>query len=163
MLLINNLKTPIGVLNIIAEQGTLLAAGFGNIGTLKQGLSPFDQVNDFREVNRIAGITDHIKDYFAGDLLALDEIAVRQPGGDFSQKAWRAMRKIKAGQVFSYSQLATKAGSPAAVRAAGSACAKNLIAVVVPCHRVVKTGGALGNYAYGVKYKEWLLAHEGAL
>jgi methylated-DNA-[protein]-cysteine S-methyltransferase len=49
------------------------------------------------------------------------------------------------------------------VRAAGSACARNLIALVVPCHRIVKTGGALGNYAYGLRYKEWLLKHEGAL
>ncbi|NDI24553.1 MAG: MGMT family protein, partial [Actinobacteria bacterium] len=52
---------------------------------------------------------------------------------------------------------------PDAVRAAGSACARNLIAVVVPCHRIVKTGGALGNYAYGLKAKEWLLRHEGAI
>ena len=60
-------------------------------------------------------------------------------------------------------EAAEKAGSPDAVRAAGSACARNLIAVVVPCHRIVKTGGALGNYAYGLKYKEWLLRHEGAI
>jgi methylated-DNA-[protein]-cysteine S-methyltransferase len=49
------------------------------------------------------------------------------------------------------------------VRAAGSACAKNAIALVVPCHRIVKTGGALGNYAYGLSKKEWLLRHENAL
>jgi methylated-DNA-[protein]-cysteine S-methyltransferase len=49
------------------------------------------------------------------------------------------------------------------VRAAGSACAKNAIVLVVPCHRIVKTGGALGNYAYGLSKKEWLLRHEGAL
>jgi methylated-DNA-[protein]-cysteine S-methyltransferase len=49
------------------------------------------------------------------------------------------------------------------VRAAGSACANNAIMLVVPCHRVVKTGGALGNYAYGVNKKEWLLRHEGYL
>jgi methylated-DNA-[protein]-cysteine S-methyltransferase len=63
--------------------------------------------------------------------------------------------------VISYSQLAEKAGSPKAVRAAGSACAKNAIVLVVPCHRIVKTGGDLGNYAYGVNKKLWLLRHEG--
>ena len=73
------------------------------------------------------------------------------------------MRKVNAGKTISYAQLAKQAGSEAAVRAAGSACAKNLIAIVVPCHRIVKTGGALGNYAYGLKNKEWLLSHEGAL
>jgi len=73
------------------------------------------------------------------------------------------MRKVKGGKVLSYADLADRAGSPAAVRAAGSACAKNAIALVVPCHRIVKTGGALGNYAYGLSKKEWLLRHEGAL
>ena len=71
------------------------------------------------------------------------------------------MRKISAGKTMSYSDIAERAGSPAAVRAAGSACANNAIMLVVPCHRVVKTGGALGNYAYGVSKKEWLLRHEG--
>jgi methylated-DNA-[protein]-cysteine S-methyltransferase len=71
------------------------------------------------------------------------------------------MCKVKAGKTISYADLADRAGSKAAVRAAGSACAKNAIALVVPCHRIVKTGGALGNYAYGVNKKEWLLSHEG--
>ena len=70
---------------------------------------------------------------------------------------------VKPGAVISYADLAERAGSPAAVRAAGSACAKNAIVLIVPCHRIVKTGGALGNYAYGLNKKEWLLRHEGAL
>lgn len=163
MLLIANLKTPIGGLNLISENEILLASGFGDLKQLKSGLSIEDQNKTAREVKRITGVTDLINDYFNGDLTALNKIYVRQPGGEFSQRAWKAMRRIRASQVISYSELAKKAGSPAAVRAAGSACAKNLIAVVVPCHRIVKTGGALGNYAYGVKNKEWLLAHEGAL
>ena len=108
-------------------------------------------------------ITDLISDYFDGDLDALNGIRVRQDGAGFSQSAWKAMRKVKAGKTLSYADLADRAGSPAAVRAAGSACAKNGIVLVVPCHRIVKTGGALGNYAYGLSKKEWLLRHEGAL
>ena len=104
-----------------------------------------------------------INDYFDGDLTALNGIHVRQPGAAFSQAAWKTMRKIAPGKTWSYSDLAEKAGSPAAVRAAGSACANNAIMLVVPCHRVVKTGGALGNYAYGVDKKQWLLSHEGFL
>ena len=107
----------------------------------------------------IAAITD----YFDGNVSALDAIKVRQPGATFSQAAWKAMRKVKAGKTLSYADLAARSGSPAAVRAAGSACAKNAIVLVVPCHRIVKTGGALGNYAYGLNKKEWLLRHEGAL
>ena len=104
-----------------------------------------------------------LEDYFAGDLKALDGISVRQPGEKFSQSAWKAMRKVSPGKTISYGELAKRAGSADAVRAAGSACARNLIALVVPCHRIVKTGGALGNYAYGLDVKEWLLRHEGAL
>ena len=98
-----------------------------------------------------------------GDIAAINGISVRQPGATFSQAAWKVMRKVKAGAVISYADLADRAGSAAAVRAAGSACAKNAIMLVVPCHRIVKSGGALGNYAYGINKKEWLLRHEGAL
>jgi len=73
------------------------------------------------------------------------------------------MRKIPAGKTLSYADLADRAGSPAAVRAAGTACGRNLIAPIVPCHRIIKSGGALGNYGYGLGTKEWLLRHEGAL
>ena len=114
-------------------------------------------------VKSIPVISDLINDYFDGDISAINAIQVRQPGAHFSQAAWKAMKKVKAGSVISYGELAERAGSPAAVRAAGSACAKNAIVLVVPCHRIVKTGGALGNYAYGLNKKEWLLHHEGAL
>ena len=122
-----------------------------------------DALRGIERVKRIPVISDLIDDYFGGDVEAINAIAVRQPGAQFSQAAWKAMRKIRAGKVLSYADLAHRAGSPAAVRAAGTACAKNAIVVVVPCHRVVKTGGALGNYAYGLDAKEWLLHHEGAL
>jgi methylated-DNA-[protein]-cysteine S-methyltransferase len=118
---------------------------------------------DLKKFLRFPVITDLLNDYFAGDIAAINGISVRQPGAPFSQAAWKAMRKVKGGKVLSYADLADNAGSPAAVRAAGSACAKNAIALVVPCHRIVKTGGALGNYAYGLSKKEWLLRHENAL
>jgi methylated-DNA-[protein]-cysteine S-methyltransferase len=73
------------------------------------------------------------------------------------------MRKIPAGKTISYSELAKWAGSPDAVRAAGTACANNLIALIVPCHRIIKSNGEIGNYGYGVKIKKLLLTHEGAL
>ncbi len=130
---------------------------------LKESLSLEDSAKEIKSVVRIPVITDLLNDYFDGDIAALNSINVRQPGGQFSQAAWKAMRKVKAGKVISYSDLAERAGSPAAVRAAGSACAKNAIVLVVPCHRIVKSGGALGNYAYGLNKKEWLLRHEAAL
>lgn len=141
----------------------LLASGFSGFKELTSQLEISDQERDHKEVKRIPIISDLIEDYLQGDLKALDGISVRQPGEKFSQSAWKAMRKVAPGKTISYGELAKKAGSPDAVRAAGSACARNLIALVVPCHRIVKTGGALGNYAYGLDAKEWLLRHEGAL
>ena len=112
-------------------------------------------------VKKIPVITELLKDYFEGEINAINGIKVSQPGAPFSQNAWKAMRKVRG--TISYAELAERSGSPAAVRAAGSACAKNAIVLVVPCHRIVRTGGNLGNYAYGLTKKEWLLRHEGAL
>lgn len=147
----------------MADEHVLLGATFGNFDSLVSSLEDADIQRGIDRVKRIAVISDLVDDYFGGDLEAINAISVRQSGAHFSQAAWKAMRKIKAGKVLSYADLAQRAGSPAAVRAAGTACAKNAIVVVVPCHRVVKTGGALGNYAYGLNAKEWLLRHEGAL
>lgn len=155
-LLVASLKTPVGTLNLLADDQILIGA---NLSTI----TAFNVIGDVKSVRAIPVISDLINDYFDGDLTAINAIKVRQPGAAFSQTAWKAMRKVNAGKVISYSDLADKAGSPAAVRAAGSACANNAIMLVVPCHRIVKTGGALGNYAYGVDKKEWLLRHEGFL
>jgi len=155
-LLLSSLKTPIGTLNLLADEQILIGANFSSISDL--GVT-----RDAKTVKAIPIITELISDYFDGDLTALNGVQVRQDGAVFSQSAWKVMRKVKAGKTLSYADLADRAGSPAAVRAAGSACAKNAIVLVVPCHRIVKTGGALGNYAYGLSKKEWLLRHEGAL
>lgn len=163
MLLRSTLKTPVGALSLISREQILLAAGFQSHEKLMSGLSRADQETDSKKVSSLPVITELLSNYFDGDLSAIDGITVDQPGEKFSQLAWKGMRRVSPGKVISYADLARKAGSPDAVRAAGSACARNLIAVVVPCHRIVKTGGALGNYAYGLKYKEWLLRHEGAL
>jgi methylated-DNA-[protein]-cysteine S-methyltransferase len=160
---ISQFKSPIGVINLIAADQILLGLNLSSAKALKEGLDEADYVRGFKEVSKIEVISDLLSDYFAGDIEAINAISVRQPGAKFSQDAWKAMRKVKAGKTLSYADLADRAGSAAAVRAAGSACAKNAIALVVPCHRIVKTGGALGNYAYGLSKKEWLLRHEGAL
>ena len=156
-------NTPIGTLNLIAHEDVLLGANLSTVSALKASLDEQDKMREIKEMKSIPVISDLISDYFDGDLSALDAIKVRQPGAHFSQAAWKAMRKVKAGKTLSYADLAERAGSAAAVRAAGSACAKNAIVLVVPCHRIVKTGGSLGNYAYGLTKKEWLLRFEAAL
>lgn len=162
-LLLSTHSTPIGSLNLIADGHVLLAANLSSLKALKESLSQEDFEREIKSVSRIPVISDLIGDYFDGGITALNAINVRQPGAAFSQAAWKAMKKVKAGKVITYSELAKRAGSPAAVRAAGSACAKNAIVLIVPCHRIVKSGGALGNYAYGLEKKEWLLRHEGVL
>lgn len=162
-LLLSTFDSPIGTLNLVSDEHVLLGANLSHVRALKESLDPHYDGAEFKSIKKIPVISDLLSDYFDGDISAINAITVRQPGASFSQAAWKAMRKVRGGTVASYGELAAKAGSPAAVRAAGSACAKNAIVLVVPCHRIVKTGGALGNYAYGLQKKEWLLRHEGAL
>ncbi|MFM2301624.1 MAG: hypothetical protein RLZZ84_1360 [Pseudomonadota bacterium] len=84
-------------------------------------------------------------------------------GTAFQEAIWRELRRIPAGETRSYAQLAAAAGKPKAVRAAGSANGANNVAVLIPCHRVIRTDGSLGGYAYGTEIKRQLLAKEGAV
>lgn len=160
---LSTFASPLGPINLIADEHVLLGANFSSVKSLYQGLDEEFQDRDIKEVRKIPVISDLLTDYFDGDFSAINGIQVRQPGATFSQAAWKVMRKIPAGKTWSYAELAQRAGSPAAVRAAGTACGRNAIVLVIPCHRIVKSGGALGNYGFGVDKKEWLLRHEGAL
>jgi methylated-DNA-[protein]-cysteine S-methyltransferase len=81
----------------------------------------------------------------------------------FRSKVLHNIARIPYGETATYAEMAAEAGSPTAYRAAGSACGSNPIPLVVPCHRVVATGGGLGGYGGGVELKEYLLRFEGAL
>jgi len=88
VLLRSTLKTPIGALSLISREHILLAAGFASHETLLPGLSRVDQESDFKKSNELPIITELLKDYFDGDLQALDGISVDQPGEKFSQLAF---------------------------------------------------------------------------
>lgn len=81
-------------------------------------------------------------------------------GTAFQQKVWQELRKIPPGETRSYAQIAAAVGTPGAVRATGSANGANNVAVLIPCHRVVRSDGTLGGYAYGLERKRRLLAAE---
>lgn len=83
-------------------------------------------------------------------------------GTAFQQDVWRALRAIPAGETRTYGEIAAAIGRPRAVRAAGGANGANPVAVLVPCHRVVRTGGQIGGYAYGEPIKRALLDRERA-
>jgi methylated-DNA-[protein]-cysteine S-methyltransferase len=87
---------------------------------------------------------------------------VETGGTDFQKLVWRALRAVPAGSTLSYAGLAARIGRPAAVRATGAANGANPISIVVPCHRLVGSNGALVKYGGGLARKRWLLAHEGA-
>jgi methylated-DNA-[protein]-cysteine S-methyltransferase len=162
-LLTSTLASPIGKLYLLTRGETVLGLNLSGFQDLLSSLAQDELEEKIAKASKIDSITDTLESYFDGDLKAINSIKVKQPGGDFSQAAWSSMRKIKSGTTESYADLAYRAGSPAAVRAAGSACAKNKIAIIIPCHRIIKSGGAIGAYGWGVSKKIWLLEHEGAI
>lgn len=83
-------------------------------------------------------------------------------GTAFQQRVWQALRQIPSGETASYAQIAQRIGSPKSVRAVAGACAANTLAVAIPCHRVVRSDGALSGYRWGVERKRELLSREGA-
>lgn len=151
------MSTPIGDLSLLVRDDVLVAAGFSDV---RDQYARLHTDAPLEIVEHLGRFSDALASYFDGDVTAMDTLPVAQPGGAFRQAAWKVMREVPAGEVISYAELAARAGNPGAVRAAGSACATNMVAPIVPCHRIVRTGGTLGGYYYGLGVKEWLLAHE---
>ena len=102
-------------------------------------------------------------DYFAGRRTRFDLPLDLQGGTAFQQSVWHALLAIPAGGTTSYGDLSQRVGRPAAVRAVGAAVGRNPLSIVVPCHRVVGSNGALTGYAGGLERKSALLVLEGAI
>ena len=103
-----------------------------------------------------------LTEYFAGERRGFD-LPLVAPGSAFQERTWAQLRALSAGVTVSYEELAERVGTPRAQRAVGTANGANRIAVVIPCHRVVRKTGETGNYGGGRWRKEWLLAHEAAM
>lgn len=99
--------------------------------------------------------------YFAGELSALEGVAVETGGTQFQRTVWAALRRIPPGRAVSYRALAAEIGCPSAVRAVGHANGANPVSIVVPCHRVIGSDASLTGYGGGLPRKRWLLEHEG--
>lgn len=99
------------------------------------------------------------------DFLAAPEAGIGLPldlrGTAFQRAVWQAVARIPAGSTVTYGEIARRIGRPRAARAVGGACAANVLAVAVPCHRVVRSDGQLAGYRWGVARKRDLLRHEG--
>jgi AraC family transcriptional regulator of adaptative response/methylated-DNA-[protein]-cysteine methyltransferase len=108
---------------------------------------------------------DGLKDYIdavTGPLLGREAAALRLhvPGTQFQWQVWEALRRIPPGETRSYQEIAREVGRPSAARAVARACASNRVALVIPCHRVVRETGDLGGYRWGVDRKRQILEQE---
>jgi methylated-DNA-[protein]-cysteine S-methyltransferase len=143
------IETPIGTFRAVVVDGAVKTAGF-LIGRRSGSGAGRDG----------KGVRDRLTAYFDGDTDALDAIEVAPEGTLFKQLVWKALREVRAGETISYGELARRVGAPGAARAVGTANATNPICLIIPCHRVIRTGGELGGYGFGLDRKRWLLAHE---
>lgn len=162
-LILDRAPSPIGELLIITDEaGLLRAVDFHDHAArldrlLKTHYGPLRPEAGAAP----AAIRTALADYFQGRFDALNTIAWKTHGAAFQQAVWTALIQIPAGQTITYSELARRAGRPAAIRAAGHANGANPLSIVVPCHRVIGMNGSLTGYGGGVARKRWLLAHEG--
>lgn len=100
--------------------------------------------------------------YFDGGLREFS-FPLNPQGTAFQKRVWKELLQIPYGKTVSYLELAQKTGDPKAVRAVAAANAKNPVWIAIPCHRVIGSDGSLTGYAGGIRRKEWLLTHEGAI
>ncbi|MBU1385908.1 MAG: methylated-DNA--[protein]-cysteine S-methyltransferase [Alphaproteobacteria bacterium] len=164
-LTLDRIATPVGeVLLVTDADGAVRALDFADYEPRMMRLLSRHLPGFVLEAGRAPDpVRTAVTAYFDGDLAALDGVAVKTGGTTFQRTVWAALRAIPAGQTRSYGQLAAAIGSPRAVRAAGLANGQNPVALIVPCHRVIGSTGALTGYAGGLERKMWLLRHEGAL
>ena len=156
--------TPVGVLGLAAGARGLRHLSYvrSEDDFVEQLLSEHGDVAILRsaELDEVRRALDR---YFLGKHLDFDLAVDLGDLAPFHRRVLHATAKVPAGRVATYTQIAARAGSPKASRAAGNALHNNPVAIIVPCHRVLRTDGSLGGYGGGLPIKEWLLRHEGAL
>lgn len=157
--------SPLGRLLLARTRAGLVRIGFPTedhdaiLDDLAARLSP-RVVEDRR---RLDTVHRELDEYFAGRRRRFTTPLDWSLSTGFRRRVQEAIAAIPYGEVRTYREVAAEAGNPAAVRAAGSACGSNPIPLVVPCHRVLRTGGGLGGYGGGLDVKRRLLHLEGVL
>ncbi|MDE2446355.1 MAG: methylated-DNA--[protein]-cysteine S-methyltransferase [Alphaproteobacteria bacterium] len=162
--LTEHIETPIGRMTLIARDGVLLLLEFEDASDriLRQVRARFGDV-ELQAASNPFGLSDIVRDYFRGDIHAIDTLLTDGGGTEFEKRVWAELRKIPAGTTVSYGSIARKLGDVNLSRAVGTANGRNPIAIVVPCHRVIGADGSMTGYGGGIHRKEWLLRYEGAL
>ena len=140
--------SPIGIIKIVANDTHLLSVNIAKKLTKCTKSSRPLQL-----------CLEQLSEYFSGKRKKFD-LPLEMEGTPFEKQVWVELSKIPYGKVISYKDLAQKAGKPKAFRAVGNANSKNKFPIILPCHRVIASNGALGGYGLGLDRKEKLLIHE---
>lgn len=160
----SELETRLGNVIVFARQGAVCALGFrAQRAALTRSLRRRFGAIELERVRDAGDVAQALRAYFAGDLESIVSVRLDLAGTEFQRRVWRALREIPAGATITYAALARGVGRPRAVRAVASANARNPACILVPCHRVIGTDGALHGYAGGLTRKRRLLEHERAL
>ena len=161
--------SPLGDLTLVASPNGLVGAWFQNQRHLPAALSatqPVEQTQKWPEQANNPILREAVKQlnaYFAGHQSGFDLPLDLSVGSPFQQAVWQALLSIPRGSTTSYGALSNAIGRPSAVRAVGGAIGRNPLSIVVPCHRVIGSSGALTGYAGGLDRKIALLQLEGAV
>lgn len=159
------LETPLGDMLAIATGEALTLLEFSNRRALPTELRDVRAMFDADAIegdNAVLDRTQHeLAEYFAGDRTEFT-IPLTTHGTHFQRGVWNELCAIPCGTTRTYGEMAERLGKPGGSRAVGRANGANRIAIVIPCHRVIRTGGDLGGYGGKLWRKEWLLRHEGA-
>lgn len=161
-LIFDTFETPLGEMTAVAMEEHLCVLDFSDCPerTLRL-LRRFGNYEKTTKANPL-NICDRVSAYFRGENNPFAGLKLDTGGTDFQQCVWQALQNIPHGETISYRQLAHAVNRPKAHRAVGSANGKNPISIIIPCHRVIASNGALAGYAGGVERKAQLLALEGA-
>jgi methylated-DNA-[protein]-cysteine S-methyltransferase len=158
---LGSVATPLARARFARRDGRLLAFTFDDYWpTISAALArrlPGVPLRDGAAPGELAARLDA---YFAGELASLDAIDVELVGTPFQRAVWATLRGVRAGATTTYGALARALGRPSASRAVGAANGANPLWLIVPCHRVIGSDGALTGYAGGLQRKAWLLEHE---
>lgn len=154
----------------ISPLGHVLTAESANgICAIYLGSSPKDMVTSLQQRfpnAKCIGDGKHIKNTLSKVIEVIqnpykkNDFSLDLRGTDFQKKVWQALREIPAGTTVCYSDIAEKLHKPSAVRAIAGACGANDIAVIIPCHRVIRKDGSLSGYRWGIEKKQALLSYE---
>lgn len=152
---VRTFSSLLGPIRFALEGDELVTLKFYNGAKRPEGVTPSAPTPAAKRIEQA------LRAYFDGYLGALDSIPAVTSGTPFQERVWEALRRLRPGELSSYSELAAEVGVPGAARAVGTALGNNPVAIVVPCHRVIRNDGTIGGYGGGLERKRWLLKHEG--